>query len=163
MPTPITPLGFAHTVSSMLALCGALVSLARTGVIAPQRPSGKIYMGGTALAALTALGIYQHGGFGPGHWLAVITLLALGVGALATWSALFGRFAVLVQTVSLSATLLFTAIPAVTEVMTRLPPGAPLVTSFESPELKWAYRVILLLCIVGLAVQLRGLRRRAKA
>jgi ribose/xylose/arabinose/galactoside ABC-type transport system permease subunit len=120
-------------------------------------------MGATTLAAATALGIYQHGGFGPAHGLAILTLVALAIGSIASWSSAFGRISPVVQTVSLSATLLFHAIPAVTESLTRLPPSYPLLASAEAPQLKPIYGLLLLVFVIGLTLQLRHLGRKREA
>jgi len=45
-------------------------------------------------------GIFQHGGFGKPHALGIITLVTLGIAALAGRTALFGRLSVYVATVS---------------------------------------------------------------
>jgi hypothetical protein len=54
--------------------------------------------------------------------LGVITLVVLGVAAVAGHSNLFGRASRYVETVSYSATFFFHFIPAITETSTRLPP-----------------------------------------
>lgn len=159
MPTPITPLGFVHTLASLVAIATAVRCLVREGAITPQSLAGKVYVGATLITTVTALTIFRHGGFGPGHALAILTLVALAVGLAASWSAPFGRFTPAVQTASFSATLLFHAIPGVTEALTRLPPAAPVLASADAPQFKPIYGVLLVLFIGGLVFQLRRGRR----
>ncbi|OLC37802.1 MAG: hypothetical protein AUH81_05440 [Candidatus Rokubacteria bacterium 13_1_40CM_4_69_5] len=107
---------------------------------------------------MTSLGIFQHGGFGPPHVLAVLTLMALAVGTVASRSRLFGWASRYVQAASYSSTILFHMIPGVTQSSTRLPPGAPLVTSPDSPALQGVYLALLVAFLVGVTLQIRWLR-----
>jgi hypothetical protein len=106
------------------------------------------------------LGIFQHGGFGVAHALAVVTLVALATGTVAATTTLFGKFSRYVQAVSYSSTLLFHCIPAVTDALLRLPVGDPLLTSIEDPVLKLCYLGLLVLFVVGVSLQLRWIYRQ---
>lgn len=75
----------------------------------------------------------------------IVTLVVLGVAALAGYSRLFGRASSYVETVSYSATFLFHMIPGITEASTRLPLAAPLLPGAEAPELKAASAVLFVL------------------
>ena len=68
---------------------------------------GQTYLITTLITALTALGIFRHGGFGPPHALALLTIAALAVGTVAANSTLLGRAAPYVQAVCYSSTMLF--------------------------------------------------------
>jgi hypothetical protein len=76
----------------------------------------------------------------------------------AGYTQLYGRFSRAVETVAYSATFLFHLIPGVTETTTRLPLGAPLLSSPEAPELKVVTGVLFLIFLVGAALQVRRLR-----
>ena len=119
---------------------------------------GRLFVWTTALTCLTGFGIFQHGGFGKAHMLGIITLVALAVGMAAERGLLFGRFARHVEVAAFSASFLFHWIPAFTESLTRLPLGAPLLDSPDAPALKAVTGVLLLLYIVGVALQIRRLR-----
>jgi hypothetical protein len=121
---------------------------------------GRAYLVTTLITAATGLGIFQHGGFGPPHALSILTLLALAVGTLAACTALFGAISRYVQAVAYSATILFHLIPGVTETLTRLPPGQPLVSSPEAPVFGIIYGILFALFLVGLILQLRWLARQ---
>ena len=155
----LTPLGLFHTAIGLIAVGAGLIALVRDKRISPTNLVGKVYLAATVVTALTALGIFQHGGFGPAHGLAIITLAALAVAAVAANTRLFGGASRYVETVAYSATFLFHLIPGVTESTTRLPLGAPLLASPEAPALKAATGLLLLAFLVGATLQVRWLRR----
>src|SRR3954470_7045719 len=151
--TALTPLGLFHTAISLLALACAVVALVRDREISPLNRIGQTYLAATLLTAASGLGIFQHGGFGPPHTLSLLTLAALAVGVTATYSTVFGSGSRYVRLVSFSSTVLFHAIPGVTETLTRLPAGAPLVASADAPVFKALYGALLVAFLAGLAAQ----------
>jgi len=156
----ITLLGWFHTILGIIALSSGAYTLVKRKEISPQHRAGQIYLLATLITAVSALGIFQHGGFGAAHALAVLTLLALGLGSLAAYTRVFGKLSRYVQAIGYSATLLFHSIPAITDGLMRLPADDPVVTSIEDPVLKMAYRILLLLFIVGLGFQIAWIRRQ---
>lgn len=154
----LSTIGIIHTVIGLVALGYGAVALLQAGRIDPATRAGRVYLVATGLAALTAFALFRRG-FGPPHVLALLTLLALAVGAVAGRRAAAGSFAArLVETVAYSSTFLFHLIPGITESATRLPPSAPLVASPEAPALQAVYGVLLVLFAIGLTLQIRRLR-----
>ncbi len=156
----ITPLGWFHIAMGIIALISGGFTLARFKEISLQTRSGQIYLATTLITAGTALAIFQHGEFGPGHALAVMTLVALVAGTIAATMKPFGKLSRHVQSVSYSATLLFHSIPAVTDGLLRLPVGDPVLTSIDDPILKMCYLGLLVLFLLGISLQLRWIRRQ---
>jgi len=156
----ITALGWFHTAMGIVALLSGGFALASFKEITLQARSGQIYLATTLITAGTALAIFQRGEFGPGHALAVLTLMALAIGTLAAVKKPFGKWSRYVQAVSYSATLLFHCIPAVTDGLMRLPVGAPVVTSFEDPILKMCYLSLVVFYLLGISLQLRWIHRQ---
>ena len=156
----IIPLGWFHTVIGIIALSSGGYTLARFKEISPRMRSGQIYLATTLITAGTALAIFQHGEFGPGHGLAVMTLVALAVGTVAATMKPFGKLSRHVQAVSYSATLLFHCVPAVTDGLLRLPVGNPVASSIEDPILKMCYLGLLVLFVIGISLQLRWIQRQ---
>ncbi len=154
----LTPLGTFHTAISLIALGAGLVALVRDKQISSRNLVGKIYVVTTVITCLTAFGIFQHGGFGKAHVLAIITLAVLGIAGVAGTSRVFGRASRYVETVSYSATFLFHMIPAITEASTRLPPGEPLVASADAPALQAAAGVLFIVFLIGATLQVLRLR-----
>lgn len=156
----IIPLGWFHTGMGVVALVSGGFTLARFKEILLQTRSGQLYLIATLITAVTALAIYQHGMFGPAHVLAVMTLLALAVGTLAATTRLFGKLSRYLQAISYSATLLFHCIPAVTDALLRLPVGDPVLDSIEDPILRMCYLALLVVFLIGIALQLRWIYRQ---
>src|SRR5437660_12790950 len=76
----LTAFGVFHTAIGVIALIYGFIALVRDKEISPSNRRGQIYLVTTLITAVTALGIFRHGGFGPPHALAVLTLVALAVG-----------------------------------------------------------------------------------
>ena len=155
----IIPLGWFHTVIGVVALASGGFTLARFKEISPQTRSGQIYLAATLITAGTALAIFQRGEFGPGHGLAVMTLLALAIGTVAATMKPFGKLSRHVQAVSYSATLLFHCIPAVTDGLLRLPVGDPVLTSIDDPIMKISHLGLLIFFLIGISLQLRWINQ----
>ena len=145
----------------IVALVSAVIALAKHKEITFATRSGLIYLAATLITAATALAIFQHGGFGPAHGLAVLTLGALLVGTTAATTRLFGGLSRYVQALSFTATLLFHAIPAVTDALMRLPPGDPILDSIEDPLLRMCYLGLLVAFLIGVSLQLRWIHRQS--
>ncbi len=156
----MTSLGWFHTAMGIIALISGGFTLAIFKEISLQTRSGQIYLATTLITAGTALAIFQRGEFGPGHALAVLTLIALATGTVAATTRLFGKWSRYVKALSYSGTLLFHCIPAVTDGLMRLPVGAPIVTSFEDPILQTCYLVLLVLFLLGISLQFRWIYRQ---
>ena len=159
----LSPLGTFHTATGLIALLAGFASLYRDREISPRTRLGRVYLACTFLSASTALGIFHHGGFGPAHVLAIATIAALLVGTIAALTPVFGAASRYVQAVSYSATVLFHVIPGVTEVLIRFPRAAPVLRLTDVSAFERIYGSLALAFLVGLAAQLRWLRREAAA
>jgi len=158
----LTSLGTIHTAISLIAVAAGFILLIRDREISPRNSLGKIYVAATVGVCLTGFGIFQHGGFGKPHALGIITLVVLAIAAVAGYTNFYGRASRYVETLAYSATLLFHMIPGVTETSTRLPLGAPLLSSPDAPELQTAAAVLAALFLVGAALQVRRLRAKGR-
>ena len=156
----MTLLGWFHTILGVGALGSGFYTLFKYKVISLEPLTGKIYLGLTLLVAGTALGIYNQGGFGIAHWLAVLTLIALVGGAIMEKVQLFGSFSKYFQALGYTSTLLFHMIPAITDFLLRLPIGDPFVDSIESPLLRGFYLAFFAIYLVGIAAQLVWLKKQ---
>ncbi len=156
----IIPLGWFHVAIGIIALYTGVLTLFRFREISLRTRSGQIYLVTTLVTAATALAIFQHGKIGPGHVLAVMTLVALALGAIAEKLKPFGKWSRHLQAISYSATLLFHSVPAVTDGLLRLPVGNPVLTSIEDPVLKMCYLGLLILFLVGVSLQMRWINQQ---
>ena len=157
----LSTLGLIHTAISLVALVTGFILIVRDRTISPSARFGPTYLLATVLTAATALGIFRHGGFGPPHALAILTLAAVAAGWAASYMRIFGRAAPYVEAVCYSATYLFHLIPGFTETLTRLPAGAPIAVSDQAPILQAIDATLLGLFLVWVVWQIWRLSARA--
>jgi uncharacterized membrane protein len=156
----MTPLGWFHTILAIIALCAGFYSLVVHKLITTRHRTGQIYLLCTLVVAITALMIYKHGGFGPGHALAVLTLLALGAGFLVTKISLLSKIAVYFQAFCFTGTLLFHMIPAITDGLLRLPIGNPILSDPQDPLLKKFYLLFIVIFLATYTRQFLWLKKQ---
>jgi len=157
----MTLLGWFHTIMGIAAILLAVAALYRHGLIRAADREGAGYLMITVIVAGSALGIYNQGGFGVAHYLAVLTLVAAFGGFILERFNLFGRFSPYFQAIAYSATILFHMIPAITDFLRRLPVGDPFIDSFDSPVLQGFHLAFLGLYLLGVGVQILKLKRSA--
>ncbi len=158
----LTVLGSIHTLIGLIAVLAGTAALLSKGRILPDSRLGKTYIGLTVLTCLSAFGIYQRGGFGDGHVLAVLTLGVLLAVMVIRQAQLGGRFSLYLETGLLSFSYFLHFIPATVETSTRLPIGAPWASGPEDPKLQPVIAMLFLLWLVGLVVQMRMLRQQRR-
>ena len=122
----ISFIGWIHTLIALIAILSGAYSLKKYTIIETKNLSSKIFIITTIIAAITALLIYKRG-FGVGHLLAIITLLAVIFGYINEKGLFFGFLAPYFQIISYSALFLFHMIPGITEILRRFPPDNPIV------------------------------------
>ena len=160
---PMTILGWFHTVMGVTAIGIAVLTLRQHGTIQFATRSGRLYLLITLIVAGSALAIYNQGGFGVGHWLAVLTLSAVLVGYFLEVYQPFGSRSVYLQTAAYSATVLFHMIPAITDFLRRLPVGDPFVDSLDDPLVQSFHLAFLAVFVCGVLLQWRLLRNLPEA
>jgi len=156
----MTLLGWFHTIVGVVALISGFYTIFKYKVISLEEPSGKLYLISTLIVAGSALGIYNQGGFGIAHMLAVLTLIALLGGVIMEKGKLFGSFSKYFQALGYTSTLLFHMIPAITDFLRRLPVGDPFIDSFEDPLLMNFHLSFLLIYLIGLIAQTFWLKKQ---
>ena len=114
----ISFIGWIHTLIALIAILSGAYSLKKYTIIETKNLSAKIFIVTTIIAAITALLIYKRG-FGVGHLLAIITLLAVIFGYINEKGLFFGFLAPYFQIISYSALFLFHMIPGITEILRR--------------------------------------------
>jgi len=157
----MTLLGWFHTIMGIAALLLAAGAISRHGVIKASTQTGGTYLVVTVIVAGSALGIYNQGGFGIAHILALLTLGAALGGFLLERFNIFGAASQYFQAIAYSATILFHMIPAITDFLRRLPVGDPFIDSFDSPVLQGFHLAFLVLYLIGVTIQIVKLRKAA--
>ena len=122
--------------------------------------SAQLYLCLTLVVAASALGIYNQGGFGIAHVLAVLTLIAITGGFVMEKYKIFGSMSKYFQALGYTSTLLFHMIPAITDFLRRLPIGDPFIDSFEDPLLMNFYLSFLLAYLIGISYQMYWLKQQ---
>ena len=162
MPEMI-PLGWLHTILGIGALLSGFYTLIKYRVVTLAHRSGRLYVLLTLIVAGTALGIYNQGGFGIAHNLAVLTLVALAGGVVMEKTRLFGSLSKYCQALGYSSTLLFHMIPAITDFLRRLPVGDPFIDNLEDPLLRQFHLAFLAIFVVGIIAQVLWLRKSSQS
>lgn len=158
MPS-MTLLGWFHTLMGVAALLLAAVCIWRYRIIRSSDKEGALYLIVTTIVAGSALAIYNQGGFGIAHILALLTLAAVAGGFIMEKTQLLGGLSKYCQAMAYSATVLFHMIPAITDFLRRLPVGDPFIDSFDSPVLQSFHLAFLALYILGVVAQCLWLRK----
>ena len=156
----MTMLGWFHTILGVVAVLSGFYTLYKYRVISMEEVSGRLYVYVTLLVAGSALGIYNQGGFGIAHALAVLTLIAITGGFVMEKTKLFGSFSKYLQALAYTSTLLFHMIPAITDFLRRLPVGDPFIDSFEDPLLVNFHLAFLLIFVIGIIAQIFWLKKQ---
>lgn len=159
----ILPIGWFHTIVAIIAILAGLAALAKDKLITSKNMRGKVFLVGTFLAAVTALMIFQHGAFGPGHGLAIMALIAIVGGLITEHTNLFGKLSPYLQAMAYSGIFLFHMIPAITDGLLRLPVGDPVITTINDPLLLSFYGLFLACYVIGLGLQWRTIKRENAA
>ena len=158
----MTLLGWFHTIIGVGAVLSGLYTIFKYKMISLEEFIGRLYLLLTLIVAVSALGIYNQGGFGIGHILAVLTLVALLGGLIMEKGKLFGSFSKYFQALGYTSTLLFHMIPAISDFLLRLPVGDPFVDSFEDPLLVNFQLSFLLIYLVGIITQFLWLKKQTR-
>ena len=157
---PLSPLGIFHTVLAMSALISVAMLLWQDKRINFERALAKFYLAATLLTAASALAIFRHGAPNAAHGLAVLTIVAIVVGILASKVSFLGGVQKYFVELCFSSTVLFHLLPTATEILTRFPLDAPLVDSLEAPLLLKTFATIVTVFLVMLGLQMNWLRNQ---
>ncbi|PCL93201.1 hypothetical protein [Paenibacillus lautus] len=153
----ISSLGWVHTLSSLPAIPLATYMFAPYGRIVPRSRPGVVYFISMMIGAITVFPIAHQS---VSYVISTATILLLlggyGVGRISG----FGSSGKYLETIFLSLTAFLLMLPTVTEILTRVPDGNPLVSDLSSPVLLGAQATFLVIFIVGLTAQIIHLRRQ---
>ncbi|KAB2797378.1 hypothetical protein F9L06_13750 [Brucella anthropi] len=153
----ISPLGWVHTIGSLPAIPLAIYMFVRYGRIVPRSKSGRLYFVSMIIGtATTFLVAHQQ----VSYVIGIATMGLLIAGYSIGYSSIFGRATRYLETVFLSLTAFLLMVPAVSEVLRRVPDGHPFVTDLKSPLLLGAQGSLLIILIIGLTAQLIHLKKQ---
>ncbi|MCV6795130.1 hypothetical protein OII53_09255 [Achromobacter ruhlandii] len=166
MPHPISALGAAHTLISLVPAFTGLYSFVRYRGIDIATPAGKVYLGGLLVAVLTSFGLSSTGGFNAGHALGILALLTVSGALLVARMPWLPRARQHLAQLGFSFSFFLMWIPGIAETLTRLPASHPFAESPQSPLVRGALATWLAVFVLGAAAQqlwIRARRRRVPA
>jgi uncharacterized membrane protein len=150
----LSNLGIFHTAIGIIAIGAALVSYVKYRKINLGDKSGIIYLFGTVITSLTALGLSKHGGFNPGHLFSLLVLVIVLVAYSLHTQKKGNTKARYFETFCLSFSFFLSLVPTVNETFTRIPVGNPLAKDASDPLIAKTLLVLLVLFIAGSVYQL---------
>lgn len=162
MPHPISTLGAAHTLISLVPAIVGLYCFARYRGIDPARPAGKLYLGGLLVAVLTSFGLSSSGGFNAGHALGILALLSVAGALLISRAPWLPRARSYLSQLGLSFSFFLMWVPGIAETLTRLPVSHPLADGPQSPLVRGALAAWLAVFVLGAVAQAWWLRAQRR-
>lgn len=163
MPHPISTLGAAHTLISLVPLAAGAYSFVRYRGIDSATRAGKVYLGGLLVAVLTSFGLSSSGGFNVGHALGILALLSVAGALLVPRMPLLSRAHPYLSQLGFSFSFFLMCVPGIAETLTRLPVSHPLADGPQAPLVRGALATWFTVFLVGSAVQLIWLRLQRRA
>ena len=136
----ISYIGWFHTILGSAAILVGLYLLIKDRFIFMNTKLTNFYLLSTFFTCVSSLFLYAGtGSFNVAHLLSVITILAIFfVLALQKFN-LFGFLTVYLKQLALTGTVFFSMLPTTAEVLQRLPPNDPFVSSIEDPLVQSFY------------------------
>lgn len=153
MPHPISALGAAHTIISIVPTVAGLYSFVRYQRIDVATRSGKVYLGGLLISVLTSFGLSSTGGFNAGHALGILALLAIVGGLVVPRMAFLRSARSYLSSFAFTFSFFLLLVPGINETLTRLPVAHPLADGPASPVVRGALAAWLLVFAFGSALQ----------
>jgi len=156
----ISPLGWVHTIGSLPAIPLAVYMFLRYRRIVPGSRAGRLYLLFMLVGALTTFLVARQ----PVSLVIGAVTLGVLIGGYSVARLRFlGAGAVYLETLLLSLSAFLLMVPAVSEILRRVPDGHPLVTDLKSPLLLGAQAGLLGVLILGVTLQFIALAARKRA
>ncbi|MFE5321908.1 hypothetical protein ACFQ88_24770 [Paenibacillus sp. NPDC056579] len=155
----ISPLGWLHTLGSLPAIPLAIYMFARYGRIVPRSKPGIVYFISMLIGSITVFIVAKSSAsYGIGAVTTLLLLAGYGIERISS----FNRAGKYLETIFLTLTAFLLMLPTVTETLTRVPNGHPIVTDLKSPILLGSQAILFVILIVGMTAQIVHLRRQGR-
>ena len=149
----LSNLGIFHTVVGIIAIGAAIVSYVRYRRINLTGRSGRVYLYGTIVASLTALGLSRNGGFNPGHAFSLLIFALVLVAYFLHRRNSGNNLSRYFEIFCLSFSFFLSLVPTVNETFTRVPVGSPLAQGPADPVIAVTLLTLFALFIAGFIYQ----------
>lgn len=163
MPHPISALGTAHTIISIVPVIAGLYSFARYRGIDSTTPSGKVYLGGLLLSVFTSFALSSTGGFNAGHALGILALISIFGALYVSRTLALGRTQRYLSQFGFTFSFFLLLVPGINETLTRLPVAHPLAEGPASPVVRGTLAAWLAIFVLGSALQFWWIRSRRQS
>ncbi|TWG88889.1 hypothetical protein L602_001000000880 [Cupriavidus gilardii J11] len=158
MSHPLSALGAAHTVISLVPVIAGFHGFVRYYGIRSTTRSGKVYLGGVLLSVLTSFGLSSTGGFNVGHALGIVALLAIFGGLFIPRISFLASARPYLSSFAFTFSFFLLLVPGINETLTRLPVAHPLADGPASPVVRGALAAWLAIFVLGAVLQFWWIR-----
>ena len=136
----ISYIGWFHTILGSAAIIVGLYLLIKDRFIFMNTKLTNFYLLSTFFTCASSFFLYAAtGSFNTAHMLSVVTILAIFFALVLQKFNLFGFLTVYLKQLALTGTVFFSMLPTTAEVLQRLPPNDPFVSSIEDPLVQSFY------------------------
>ena len=136
----ISYIGWFHTILGSAAIIVGLYLLIKDRFIFMNTRLTNFYLLSTFFTCASSFFLYAAtGSFNTAHMLSVVTILAIFFALVLQKFNLFGFLTVYLKQLALTGTVFFSMLPTTAEVLQRLPPNDPFVSSIEDPLVQSFY------------------------
>ena len=149
----ITLTGWFHTVLGIASIILGLYSFFSFKLLSWNNIASRIYLVLTFITAVTALSIYNQGGFGIAHVMGVLAVLAVFCGIYVEKTRVLGYLSTYFYTLCFTSTFLFHSLPAAADTLRRLPVGNPFAESLFDPIILYFHIAFAIIYFITLIYQ----------
>ena len=136
----ISYIGWFHTILGSAAIIVGLYLLVKDRFIFMNTKLTNFYLLSTFFTCASSFFLYAAtGSFNTAHMLSVVTILAIFFALVLQKFNLFGFLTLYLKQLALTGTVFFSMLPTTAEVLQRLPPNEPFVSSIEDPLVQSFY------------------------
>ncbi|UAY54159.1 hypothetical protein [Arachidicoccus terrestris] len=151
----LSNLGIFHTIVGLISLISAVISFTRYSKISLERLTGKLYLYGTVITSITALGLSKNGGFNAGHIFSLFILMLVLTAYYLNRKRKGSKRARHFENFTLSFSFFLSLVPTVNETFTRIPVGHPLATGPSDPIIGKTLLCLFATFVIGTILQYR--------
>ena len=149
----ITLIGWFHTVIGIVSILLGFYSFFSFKLLSWNKIPSRIYLVLTFITAVTALAIYNQGGFGIAHIMGVLAVLAVLCGVYVERTRILGYLSTYFYTLCFTSTFLFHSLPAAADTLRRLPIDDPLADSLFDPIILYFHIAFVIVYFITLIFQ----------
>ena len=149
----ITLIGWFHTLIGIASILLGFYSFFSFKLLSWNKIPSRIYLVLTFITAVTALAIYNQGGFGIAHIMGVLAVLAVLCGVHVERTRILGYLSTYFYTLCFTSTFLFHSLPAAADTLRRLPVDDPLADSLFDPIILYFHIAFVIVYFITLIFQ----------